>query len=121
MDAEETSMSESIAINEELRNLSWEILITRDDLLSLAEKLPGQTRERAHKTAGRLPSLSANVQRVLKTLPPGVPLPESTFKSLVDLRDDVVGALGELDALIRELRVILWEGDGKGPNPLEIN
>ena len=114
-------MSESIEIDEDLRNLSWEILITRDDLLRIAEKLPAQTRERAHQTAGRLSPLRANVQRILSSLPAGIPLPESTLKNLVELRDSIVQALGELDGLMRELRLITWEGEGKGPNPLEIN
>ena len=121
MDAEEASMSESIAINEDLRNLSWEILITRDDLLSIAERLPDQTRERAHQTAGRLPALSTNVQRILSSLPAGVPLPESIFRILVELRDDIVQALGELDGLMTELRFLTWDGSGQGPRPFDIN
>lgn len=120
-EAEETSMSESMAINEELRNLSWEILISRDDLLNIAEKLPDPTRERAHRTAGRLPPLSDNVQRILSSLPVGVPLPESTFRILVDLRDDIVQALGELDGLMTELRFLTWDGVGRGPSPFDVN
>jgi hypothetical protein len=121
MGAEDTSMSESMAINKDLRILSREILSSRDDLLSLAEKLPALTRERAHQTAGKLPTLSANVQRILSILPSGVPLPESTFKSLVELRNDILQALGELDALMRELRFIVWDGECQGPRFLEVN
>lgn len=111
-------MSGSSQINEDLKNLSWEILITRDDLLRIAEKLPDPTRERAHRTAGKLPPLSANVQRILASLPAGVPLPESTLKYLVDLRDSIVQALGELEDLMKELRVITGEEE---IHPLDIN
>lgn len=111
-------MSESNEINEDLRNLSWEILITRDDLLRIAEKLPDRTRERAHRTAGKLPPLSANVQRILASLPDATPLPESTLKYLVDLRNSIVQALGELGDLMKELRVIIGEEEIR---PLDIN
>ncbi len=88
-------MSGSSEINEDLRNLSWEILITRDDLLRIAEKLPEQTRERAHQTAGKLAPLCSNVQRLLKSLPAGVTLPEDTLKNLLGLRDSIVLTLKE--------------------------
>jgi hypothetical protein len=111
-------MSEASAINEDLRNLSWEILITRDDLLRIAEKLPERTRERAHQTAGKLPPLCANVQRILKSLPAGAPLPEGTLKNLVGLRDSIVLTLKELEDLMKELRVIIGEEELR---PMDIN
>lgn len=111
-------MSQSIEVHEDLRNLSWEILITRDDLLRIAEKLPEQTRERAHRTAGKLPPLCNNVQRILASLPAGVSLSEDTLKCLVDLRDSIVQALGELGDLMKELRVIIGEEEIR---PLDIN
>lgn len=111
-------MQDEIEISEDLRNLSWEILITRDDLLRIAEKLPGSTRARAHQTAGKLSPLRANVQRILLSLPAGVPLPESTLKNLVELRDSIAQALGELDDLMKELRVIT--GD-QALRPFDIN
>lgn len=113
-------MSESIEIDEDLRNLSWVILITRDDLLRIAEKLPDKTRERAHRTAGKLSPLCANVQRILKGLPAGIPLPESTLQCLVELRDSIVQALGELDDLMKELRVLTGEED-QALRPLDVN
>lgn len=118
MNAKEALMDESTDINEELRSLSWEILITRDDLLRIAEKLPDSTRERAQRTAGKLPPLCANVQRILKSLPAGVSIPEDTLQYLVDLRDNIVQTLRELEELMRELRVLTGE---EAIRPLDIN
>ena len=75
-------MSEFIEIDEDLRNLSWKILITRDDLLRIAEKLPAQTRERAHQTAGRLAPLRANVQHIPRACRPEFPFRKAPSRTL---------------------------------------
>ena len=109
MKEREAEAPEPTEVQEDLRNLSWEVLITRDDLLRIAEKLPEQIRERAHETAGKLPPLSTNVQRILASLPAGVPIPESTLGYLVGLRDDIVRTLRELESLMKEIRVVTGE------------
>src|SRR5215210_3574362 len=113
-------MSE-LEIDEDLRQLSWKVLISRDRLLRIAEKLPAETRERAQKTAGRLMTLCGNLRNIIASLPEGVALPESLFQSVADLRFSIELALGELGVLIKDLHEITGEPeDGEAQAP-EIN
>ena len=113
-------MSE-LEVDEDLRQLSWKVLISRDRLLRIAEKLPAQTRERAQKTAGRLVTVCGNLRDIIASLPEGVALPESLRQSVAGLRLNVEEALGELDVLIEDLHEILGEVEDDGEAGLEIN
>ena len=100
-------------VDEDLRQLSWAILISRDRLLKVAEKLPDLNRERARKTAGKLTEMGARLRIMGADLPEGVTVPESLVESVADLRLNVEQALRELSDFIQELREITGDAAGE--------
>jgi hypothetical protein len=109
-------MSE-LEIDEDLRQLSWKVLISRDRLLRIAEKLPAQTRERAQHTADRLMTLCANLRNIIENIPAGVALPERISQNMAGLRLSIELALEELGVLIKDLHDILGEDEDGGAGP----
>ena len=93
-------------VDEDLKQLSWAILISRDRLLKVAEKLPDLNRERAQKTAEKLTEMGARLRTMGADLPEGVTVPESLVESVADLRINIEQALRELGDFIQELREI---------------
>jgi hypothetical protein len=90
---------------EQLRRLSWEVRISRDQLLKVAEGLPSSLVERAEQTAERLMGIHRKILETSGTLPvdPEIFVSESLSESVAGLRGDGVLALRELDVLINEL------------------
>ena len=113
---------EEVEITEDLRQLTWEVLISRDHLLKIAEKLPTQNRERAHQTADRLMGLCTRLREIIKIVPAGVTMPESLLESMADMRINLEQGLRELDVLIRDLRLMSGEPEeGETTQALDIN
>jgi hypothetical protein len=90
---------------EQLRRLSWEVRISRDQLLGAAQGLPASLVEQAQETAERLMGLHQKIQEISGTLPADVEIvvPESLSESMAGLRDDGVLTLRGLDGLINDL------------------
>lgn len=108
----ETRMPEQVGdVVEQLRRMSWEILISRDQLLKAAEGLPPSLLERAQQTTERLMGLHRKLQEISGTLPadPEIFVPESLSESMAGLRGDGLLTLRELDGLITDLQELLHE------------
>lgn len=90
---------------EQLRRLSWEVRISRDQLLKAAEQVPPGIYERAQETAEKLMSLHQRIVEISGKLPdePEIAVPESLSESVAGLRGDGVLALRGLDVLINDL------------------
>jgi hypothetical protein len=115
-------MSEQeVEVDEDIRALTWEVLISRDSLLKIIDRLPEENRERAEWTAARLMSLSTRLRKIVDTLPAGVAVPEDVKESVADMRLDVELALRDLDLLVKDLRLIFGEATEAGMYPLDIN
>jgi len=96
---------------EHLRRLRWEVRISRDQLLKVAERVPPGIHERAQQTAERLMGLHQKLEEISGKLPPDpeIVVPESLSESVADLRDDGVLTLRGLDALINDLHDFFTE------------
>lgn len=109
---EKPRMPEQVGdVAEQLRRMSWEILISRDQLLKAAEELPASLYERAQQTTERLMGLHRKLQEISGTLPadPEIFVPESLSESMAGLRGDGLLTLRELDVLITNLHELLHE------------
>ena len=96
---------------DQLRRLSWEVRISRDQLLKASRKLPSDLLARAQKTADRLMEIHRNVQGMSEKLPPDseIAAPESLSAEVAGLYREGGLALRELDVLIHDLHMIFEE------------
>jgi hypothetical protein len=96
---------------DQLRRLSWEVRISRDQLLRASRRLPSSLFERAQKTADRLMEIHRNVQGMSEKLPPDteVAAPASLSQEVACLYREGGQALRELDVLIGDLHMIFEE------------
>jgi hypothetical protein len=99
-------MAEQIGdVAEELRRLSWELRISRDQLLKTAEGLPPSLLEQAQQAAEILMSFHRQIQEISARVPADVE--DATMLAVVSekvagLRRRLAPVLWDLDLLIQE-------------------
>jgi hypothetical protein len=105
-------------LEEHLRRLRWEIQISRDSLLKVAEGLPDSLVGHSQRLAERLTVIQSSVRKTSEALPTDVDLevPESVSENLAGMRENAQGALREIDLLIAEIHEIF-----KGMPALRVN
>ena len=89
---------------EQLRRLSWEVRISRDQLLKAAEGAPSSIHARAQGTAERMMGLHRKILEMSGKLPA-----DSEIVVPVEMSDDVSGLCGEGQQALRELDVLIRE------------
>jgi hypothetical protein len=103
---------------EELRQLSWQLRITRDQVLKMAETLPPEFRERVEKVAEQLTGLSAHLRRLITLLPnepAGLPSPIRVDVGLDGLRLSVDELAANVSSLMAEMNLVSGnQRSGKG-------
>ena len=96
---------------EQLRRLSWEVRISRDQLLRAADGAPSSIHARAQGTAERLMGLRRKILEMSGKLPDDteVVVPAEMSEDVSGLCGEGQLALRELDVLIRELHELFSE------------
>lgn len=96
---------------EQLRRLSWEVRISRDQLLNVAERLPSRFVERAQQTAEKLMELHRTFVEMSTKLPAEseMVVPAEVSENMAGLCGHGQQALRELDVLINELHDFFTE------------
>lgn len=96
---------------EQLRQLCWELRISRDHLLKTAEGLPNSLLVRAQQTAERLMGIQRKIQETSAALPADTDfaVPESVSQNVAGMREDVALTLRDVDLLTKELHELFKE------------
>lgn len=104
---------------EELRQMSWLVRITRDQVLKAAEILPPDFDEQVEAIGDRLTRASDLIRRMTELLPsepPGLPEPLRIDVGLDELRLSIEGVIEEVSSLMDDLEQISEAlGPGQGP------
>jgi hypothetical protein len=101
----ETRLPEQVGdLVEQLRRLSWEVRISRDQLLRAADGAPSSIHARAQGTAERLMGLHRKILEMTGELPADIEIAVPAKMS-----DDVSGLCGEGQLALRELDVLIRE------------
>jgi hypothetical protein len=104
---------------EELRQLSWQVRITHDQVLNIAKELPSDLRARAEKTAERLMGFSTTFRRMIAILPAETAdlVSSEWFNARMDdVRLSIEETVAEITSVMNELNQIADDlGDDDGP------
>lgn len=89
---------------EQLRRLSWEVRISRDQLLKAAERAPSDIHARAQGTAERLMGIYQKIQEMSGKLPDDIEIAVPA-----EMSEGVSGLCGEGQLALRELDVLIGD------------
>jgi len=108
-------------VHEQLLRMAWELRISRDSLLQIAEALPSGLRERAQETAGSLMQFWTPLREMTASLPAEGKVPASLTETVANLHRHIEKTLRNVDLLVADVRELLDELYGGEDQASKIN